>query len=135
MFHIYQMLCFRGDQEGTHGSVAPLRSCRDHPGAQFPHSRPETCGAYVRCCIQYTVHCHPQVFRKCWYYLQLCVITSVGQNIQKLSREIYVVAEVFKMYSVVYCLSWTVWETKIDVWIQALMDEKEGYNNLKYVKI
>ena len=55
MFHIYLMLCFRRDQEGTHGSVAPLRSCRDNPGAQFPHSWPETGGAYVR--THFTANC------------------------------------------------------------------------------
>lgn len=65
LFYIYQMLCFRRDQEGTHGSVAPLRSCRDDPGAQFPPSWPETGGAYVRCNIHYTFHCHLQIFRKC----------------------------------------------------------------------
>jgi len=65
LLHIYQMLYFRRDQEGTHGSVAPLRSRRDDPGAQFPHSWPETGGAYVRCNIHYTFHCQLQVFRKC----------------------------------------------------------------------
>jgi hypothetical protein len=86
LFHIYQMLCFRRDQEGTHGSVASLWSGCNDPGAQFPHSWPETGGAHVRCSIHYTFHCHLQVFRRCWYYLQPCVIASSGQNIHNLIR-------------------------------------------------